>query len=185
MRQREIVIYRHWEVLQETAGFIRSDQITKAADQYDRARIRGGMSNETGLEPDLVITSHSKRSIDTARQLFGRVDIEDAAFREAELPDLVSLPLMLLPHHWFVVARVCWFLGASRNCENAREFRARAHRCAIRLDDLARQHDRIAIVGHGVMNRYLARELRALGYSGRAKPDSSYGQANRFTFGEP
>lgn len=184
MRPPEIIIYRHGRVLETNTARIQSHHITAAVERYNIAPIEDLFPDDTGFDPNLVIASHLTRSIDTAMQLFGRVDIKDRVFREAELPDLVLLPLKLKPKHWFVVARICWLMGAERNCESIALFRNRVRQAAMRLHEFANQHERVAFVGHGVFNRYLARELQSLGYLSLKKLDWSHGRANRFFFSE-
>ena len=181
MQNRQILIYRYGRVQQAEMNTIGPHQIAEAVRAYNSAPIEGGFSKEAEPFPNLIVTSTLRRSIDTADQLFGRVDLTDQLFREAELPDLLKLPLKLRPSHWFVVARLYWLLGADRNCESQRLFRSRVTKAARRLDDLAREHGSVALIGHGILNQYVARELLKLGYDGPRRPHWRYGQSLKFT----
>lgn len=181
MQNREILIYRHGRVQRAEISSVGSHHIAKAVLAYDSAAIDSGLSKEAEPFPNLIVTSTLRRSIDTAGQLFGRVDLTDQLFREAELPDLPKLPLKLRPSHWFVVARLYWLLGADRNCESQGLFRSRVAKAARRLDGLAREHGSVALIGHGILNRYVVRELLKLGYNGPRRPPWRYGESCKFT----
>ena len=137
IQNREILIYRHGRVRQTDISSFVWGHIAEAVLAYNSAPIEGGLSKEAEPFANLNVTSTLRRSIDTAGQMFGRVDLIDPLFREAELPDLPNLPLMLRPSHWFAIARLYWLLGAYRNCEIQQLFLCRVANASRRLDDLS------------------------------------------------
>lgn len=101
--------------------------------------------------------------------------------REAPLPERVWCPLRVRPATLLVLARTAWFLGAAA-VERPAEVRGRARRVAARLVAAASE-DRggsVALVGHGYMNRFIASELRALGWRRVAMDGMGYWAAMRF-----
>jgi broad specificity phosphatase PhoE len=118
-----------------------------------------------------VITSPLRRSLDSARLLApASVPVTDALFREVDLPCGFRSAARLRPDLWAVLARSAWFCGWSDGLESFAAARARASRAAQLLAARAESHDTIAVVGHGMMNILIARELRAQGWLGPRIP---------------
>lgn len=113
--------------------------------------------------------------------LFGRVDLVDLQFREAELPEVPHAPVRLPVAAWFVFARTLWLAGRRSGCEGLTDFRARVRHAAYQLAVQSDTHPRIAVIGHGVFNRYLASELRDAGFSGLATPKIGHADFTVYT----
>lgn len=100
----------------------------------------------------------------------------DLLFREAGLgapyaPGFVRMPL----DTWTLLARIAWFLRWVPGPESPREASNRAREAARRLDAAACQYGQVAIVGHGLFNALVARELRLLGWVGPRRPGRQHG----------
>jgi broad specificity phosphatase PhoE len=123
-----------------------------------------------------LVTSTLRRSIESAALAApGRTPVSDALFDEAGIPTAIGLGLALLPTHWDALARAAWLLGWSRGVESATEARARATRAARHLAGLASTHGSVALVGHGMLNTFIARALRREGWSGSGSPRAYWG----------
>jgi len=122
-----------------------------------------------------VVTSPLERAHSSARLLFpGRSVLVEASLREFGLPS-APLPLVRLqPGTWVALCRALWFAGYSRGAENITDARARAAKGAELLVRLAAHNDSVAFVGHGLINTFLARELKRLGWQGPSIPDRHY-----------
>jgi hypothetical protein len=126
-------------------------------------------------EAALVVSSTYERSLRSS-DLLGtiRARIADRIFIEADLPYTTwrfpRLPVWV----WLVAFRLAWFLGFSANAESRASTTTRAQMAAGRLIALAEQHGSLLLVGHGIFNRFLARELKAAGWSGADKPSSDW-----------
>ena len=127
-----------------------------------------------------VAASTLRRSLESARLLApATAPLIDATFREAELPSRIRLGLRLPPELWGLFARSAWFCGWSAGVESFRAARARAVRAATLLATCAAEHGTVALVGHGLMNVFIARRLRAAGWSGpRLTPQRHWGYAS-------
>jgi broad specificity phosphatase PhoE len=68
---------------------------------------------------------------------------------------------------------VAWHIGWSQGAESVREARRRAQRAAERLVELAREHGSVMLIGHGQINRLIARALRRMGWHG-SRPGRAY-----------
>jgi broad specificity phosphatase PhoE len=126
-------------------------------------------------ESAVLVCSSLKRSVMSADMLRSpTMRVSEDIFAEADLPypawRFPRLPVGL----WAVVFRVAWFLGYSRNAESFGLARDRARRCALRLVELADQHQSVFLVGHGIMATLIAKQLRLLGWSGPKRPSSRY-----------
>ena len=115
-----------------------------------------------------VLASDVRRSLESAAWLAPSAHVHaDSMFREAALPQSL-LPLRLPPGFCVVVSRIAWWLGWARADEDLPMTRQRAARAADRLCELAEQHQSVAVVGHGMFNRFLARQLTTRGWRGPA-----------------
>ena len=121
---------------------------------------------------DCFLTSDLRRARQSASWLAGTRDvIVDGDLREAVLPESLGISLPLPPGVWIVAARIAWFLDCGDACETVVMTRERAVRMADRLIALASARGSVMAVGHGMLNRFLARELGRRGWRGpRALP---------------
>jgi broad specificity phosphatase PhoE len=115
-----------------------------------------------------VFCSNLVRSQLTAKAIFGE-EIKlriDKAFREFERR-IFSLPLISLPIKlWLWSARALWFLGFNnKDIETFKEARHRAHECARILIEDAQQNNTTVLVAHGLLNNFIARELKKAGWT--------------------
>jgi broad specificity phosphatase PhoE len=121
------------------------------------------------------VCSALPRSIESVKALgVEDVMLSDALFNEAGLPGADWPVLTLSPMVWAVVFRVLWLGGYSRYSESFSDAKKRAAEAAERLTALAREHQRVLFVGHGVFNHILAGELRRGGWAGPKRPGSKH-----------
>lgn len=180
MSNARILLYRHGKVDFDAGKWVKASNIHEAVREYDAAPLLDELAPETAFKPDILVCSSLKRSIDSAAQLFRQPDVIDHQFREAELPSIVHLPLTLPVKNLFIVARCIWLLGGHKDCEGIRDFKTRVHDAASTLDHLSKQHQQVAVIGHGIFNSYLARELLRLGFNGPKRPTRLYGHGSCF-----
>lgn len=100
----------------------------------------------------------------------------DMLFREAALP----FPLWRFPRLpaqlWAALFRMSWLLGLARGTESLADATARAKSASALL--IAGAVDGpVLLIGHGVMNRLIARELRAAGWLHTSRHRSGYWSA--------
>ncbi len=67
---------------------------------------------------------------------------------------------------WRLLFRSAWFCGLSRHTESIAVSNRRARAAAERLVELAEAHGCVLLIGHGIMNILIGRQLRRLGWSG-------------------
>lgn len=119
-----------------------------------------------------ALCSDLPRSLTSAACLSVSASI-DPLWRECPLPppsrSLPPLPTKL----WLLGLRLAWLAGYSAGGESFVQARLRARQGAEQLIGLASEHGAVLLVGHGLFNRLLLRELRRRGWalarrSGRA-----------------
>lgn len=122
-----------------------------------------------------VACSTLPRSLESAKRL-GCNDIQviDPVFDEAGLPIAGWKFPVLSVRIWVILFRLAWFLGYSANSETVSQARLRAARAAEILEKLAGNHGSVLFVGHGLMNRMIAKRLLMNGWRVAAKPGSGY-----------
>lgn len=81
--------------------------------------------------------------------------------------------MRLTPDVWSKVFRLFWFSGVSTNAEPVKAFKQRTSMATDKLAQLANNHDSILLIGHGIINRFLAKELISKGWSGEEAPNEN------------
>ncbi len=176
----QIVLLRHGKPNVPVYGKLRANKIHHWISSYNSAGLAPNVapsSNaiEIASRCNIVACSDLPRSIESAQALgIKEINIMEPVFREMGLP-YVSFPfLKLSPNIWVVVFRVLWFLGCSSNSESIREAKIRAANGANRLKDMAINYGSVLLVGHGFVNRFIAKELLSNGWKGPRNPGNNY-----------
>lgn len=123
----------------------------------------------------VVVCSHFPRSLESAAALgVKHVEVQDALFRECEMPYADWSYPMLSVLSWSFVFRILQWLGYSPNAESFKQARQRAHHCALHLNELAQQHESVLFVGHGALNWLISKKLLRMGWVGPRNPGRHY-----------
>lgn len=118
-------------------------------------------------EASRVIATPLRRSAESAPLLAPPVaPIVDAHFQEPDLPSALRTSVRLSPDIWAFLARTAWFLGWSPDVETFRAMRARASAAATILVAHAEAEGMVLVVGHGLINFFIARQLCRRGWRG-------------------
>lgn len=179
-KQLHIFLIRHYKPKVEHAGLYNATRATQFISDYDAAGIEAIINKPEGLpfaEVKRVHCSLLPRAKQTALAIFGpEIElVEDKIFNECERK-ILSLPLFRFPIKiWLAGARVLWLLGLnSRGIETYREARIRARQCAETLTRYAHEEKKTVLVAHGMLNIFIRRYLRALGWQVVRKDGSGY-----------
>lgn len=147
---------------------------------YDAAPLRpeslpGPRLRDALAEVTLVAASDLRRARDSALRAVPRLaPLLDSLYREAPLPVMRRVPVVMQARRWSVLARVAWYFGASAGGESLRDVRRRARAAADALIAFAAGHPVIVLFAHGMFNRFLARALLHKGWRGPRSPASAY-----------
>ena len=178
---REIVLVRHGMPVCDRDTRIRGSDFGEWVRRYESASLDRSQSPPVRVqkriaEMSCLVTSTLSRSIESAAILApGRRTLWDALFNEAGIPTAIPFQLSLRPDHWDGLARIAWIFGWSPQTETIQQARARAIRATERLIELASEHRSVALVGHGMLNTLIARDLRGRGWSGSGSPREYWG----------
>jgi broad specificity phosphatase PhoE len=130
---------------------------------------------EALAEATVVLASDLRRARESAlRAIPGVTPVLDPLYREAPLPVMRRFPLVMQARRWEVAARIAWYFGGSAACESLRDVRRRARAAAGALIGFSAAHPVVALFAHGMFNRFLARALLRMGWSGPRVPAGSY-----------
>ena len=176
----EIAILRHGEPEATSTKLISAARFSEWIDQYNsRGVSKSSYASTTSTDYAqgcrVIVSSNLLRSIQSAETLcINQQLLSDELYSEAGIPYAEWHWPELSPGVWAIIFRVLWFLGYSRNSETMAETRKRAAAAAKQLGDLASVHGSVLYVGHGIFNRFLAKELKKLGWDGPKSPGSEY-----------
>jgi broad specificity phosphatase PhoE len=173
-----ITLLRHGKPTFDLKGSVRAKDLGAIARSYDLSGIAGAPPIETVAAIQggrFVVCSHLARSIESAKALgFSEIHVTEPLFCETAIPHFGSGSVSLPVGVWIVVLRILWLFGFSRNGESLINARKRARHAAERLIELAEEHQNILLVGHGFINRFIAKELKKSGWFGPSSPGTGY-----------
>lgn len=192
---KKIILLRHGKPRTSSAAKLTGSSFKQWIDAYNSAPIAAKstvpLKSKAIVESShLIVCSTLRRSKESAQLL--RSDFtpkSDSMFCEAELPYFNLLKLKLPPTAWLVIFRLAWFLGYSPNAEPKYILKKRAKKCTQRLIELSTEQETtpettkettIAFIGHGILNRFIAKELRKQGWYGPKSPASKYWQYSEY-----
>ncbi|HHJ20193.1 MAG TPA: histidine phosphatase family protein [Gammaproteobacteria bacterium] len=174
----EIVILRHGKPDFEPPVRVKAKELKSLISSYDSCGICDRPpveARERAQHCNVAVCSDLPRSMISAKVLgVTPVLVSDPLFREAALPHARWGLVRLSPKLWAVFFRLIWFAGFSCNGESVAFARYRAKDAARRLVKYAAEHKSILLVGHGIINRFIAEELLSLGWVGPSNPGRGY-----------
>lgn len=84
---------------------------------------------------------------------------ENSAFDEASMPYASWKKVWLPLRTWSVFFRIAWMFGFDRNAQHLRNVTERSNLAAQILIDQAEENGDVLLVGHGIINRLIGRQL--------------------------
>ncbi|WP_455819644.1 histidine phosphatase family protein [Pseudomonas cerasi] len=171
-----ITLMRHGKPDHSMPGRRSSLAMAQWCEAYDLAEICDlppERSLHLAAEADVIVTSTLPRAISSLEKLGKQASQVDAIYREVALPVMpLSFPA-LSPLLWLPLLRVMWLSGYAGQVESYAEAKQRAVVAADRLIALAADGN-VLLVGHGIMNKLIARRLRHLGWLGEKHASSRH-----------
>jgi hypothetical protein len=176
----EIVILRHGKVNYPPITMISASEFTDWVASYNTNELDNSSepTEETktiAREAKTIVCSELSRSIASARVLGVRkISLVHSLFNEADLPIAPWRYPKLSVRIWVIFFRLSWFFGYSNGSETLKEAKGRAQRAAGKLVELAKEHQSVLFIGHGIINRFIASELKRNGWQGPKTPSNKY-----------
>jgi broad specificity phosphatase PhoE len=169
-----IILLRHGKTSLSPWPWIKAGELGRWIDAYNSAGIVDRSPPSTAMavagQCKVIVTSDLLRSVESGRALgSGGLMISVGLFREAGLPYGSTAFFRMPPYIWALLFRIVWAFGFTTNGESVHAFRKRARSAASFLISLARKHNSVLLVGHGLINGYIARELSCAGWQGPGK----------------
>ena len=166
----EIALLRHGKPAVNSNSAVSASQFSEWISRYDNS---GLAENSAPIKSSLeyahacgvLACSSLLRSVQSAEILSASQHLtQDKLFFEAGMPYAEWNALKLPPKYWAVLFRVLWYFGYSKNSESYSDAKKRASLAAQKLIVLAETHRSVMLVGHGIFNRLIAKELKSLGW---------------------
>ena len=188
----QIIIQRHGVPDTGKWGKINSKKMPKWIEIYNNSGVNikypACKKSIKYAKNSFLVCSTLQRSKHSAELLLKTKKIKCyQVFCEADLP-VINIPLLkTTPHMWSMIFRIFWFLGISKNVESRKEITNRVNLACQKLEELAQKHTNIHLVGHGIMNRLIAKKLLKNGWDGEEAPNGkkyygfSYWEYSKFT----
>lgn len=176
----KIVLLRHGKPNRIDSGKIKAEEIGLWIESYNSSALDLEFrptkeAVEAAQHCDYVVCSHLPRSIESANLLaVTEIHLIDEVFREAELPFSYIPWLKLMPMTWGLIFRVLWLCGLKTNSESVVYAKQRAAMGARKLIEIAQTNESVILIGHGFMNRFIAKELLAKGWRGPTNSGKKY-----------
>ena len=162
----KIIILRHAKVNINNPKIYAKD-MQRFIDKYNSLEIeQTNISDELKEllnEANFFMTSELKRAKDTLSLFNKESNLASSLFNEADLPYSNTKGFKLPAKVWAVIFRVAWLFGYSKNATSYKATKLRAKEAANMLLTYLKTNKTIAIVGHGVMNRVIIKELKNKG----------------------
>ncbi|WP_071668159.1 histidine phosphatase family protein [Pantoea sp. Ae16] len=178
-----IILMRHGKPAFTASAKVTSREMCNWIAEYDRSDTGEDTppdsSKSLAVSASRIISSPLPRALSSLKALGLEPEVIDEVFREADLPVFHLPGFRLSPAVWAAFFRVMWLSGLSRNVERVGKAKQRAAQAANSLVGLAKASDGpVLLMGHGVMNRLIAGELRSLGFKEYCSQGNGYWNAS-------
>lgn len=165
-----ITLFRHACVDIKKYGKISACDFGLWIDEYNTSNIKESVQNRDTIfkildEADIIFCSELKRSIESVNLFDKSATHINELFNEVELPYASWSFIRLKPSLWLIIFRILWFLGYSKNVESYHSAKKRAKLAAKMLIDLSNNDKNIILMGHGLMNKLIIKELLVCNYT--------------------
>ena len=147
--------------------------------QYDKSRVRADSRPPAALRDSVrdhyLLASSLARAVHSCELSAGRgPDERWPSLREMDIPRY-KLPGQLPAYLWLYINRALWLGGKRGPFESFRQAKQRAVVVAGQLHALAESQPKIAVFGHALSNRFIARALCELGWQGEPRYTGYWG----------
>ena len=179
----EIILLRHGKPDVELKGHFNASEIKQLVLEYAQSGVQDSppVNLKDRFNICYVVCSNLPRSVQSANKLgINEIHISDALFKETDIPHfdqgIIKMPAMA----WLTVLRVMWLFGFKKNGESLSQAKNRAKHATNKLIALAQENEKVILVGHGLMNRLIAKQLRLKSWQGPSSPGKKYWEFGRY-----
>lgn len=180
----EIILLRHGKPNVELKGHLNAKEFKQLAVEYAQSGIQDIPSERLKklFNYHYVVCSNLSRSTESAEKLnLKKIHVSDALFRETDIPhfdkSFFSLPVTV----WLILLRIMWLFGFSKNGESFLQAKDRGKQAAEKLIKLTLDNKKIIVVGHGLINRLIEKQLQKKGWRASKRSGKSYWEFRKYT----
>jgi broad specificity phosphatase PhoE len=178
---KTIILMRHGQPKMAATEKISMLELKDWIEQYNRSEIIRHPAPNASLQlaatATVIVSSNAPRALTSVQVLGLKPAVADALFCEAQLPYGRWRFPRLSPFTWVFIFRVLWMCGYSSGVESFGAARLRASAAAQQLQSLAGEGP-VLLLGHGFMNRMIAKQLLADGWTRQKRNGSRYWSAS-------
>jgi len=165
----KIILVRHGKPTFDLRTKIAPKSLINLIQAYDAAGIENASHPSEELRKLIqtsckIFTSDLPRSLESAARLSQKQSTSSSLFREIPVPYTIPYPFPLRAISWAVIGRTLWYLGYTGGIESRSQARDRATQAARQLISHASDEGPVALIGHGVMNMFIAKSLTQHGW---------------------
>lgn len=171
-----IILMRHGKPDHRSAGWLPAQAMEQWCESYDLSQVEDtppDRSRRIAATAHYIVSSPLPRARSSLDKLGLQAAQTNAMFREVSLPLMQLSYPTLPPSCWLSVLRILWFCGYAGSVESYQEAERRARQAAIKLIAWS-SHGNVLLVGHGIMNKLIARQLRKEGWLAEKHASSRY-----------
>lgn len=183
----EITLIRHGKPSFELKGKAKARDVGEIISRYDLSGIEDEPPENAKQQASachVAVCSDLIRSLESAKELgFNDVLLSDPVFREIAIPHFKQGSLTMSVNSWGILLRCMSVLGFAQNGESLAMAKQRAQVAASTLIEMAHEHQRVLLVGHGFVNYFIAQELLARNWVGPTKPGGGYWEYGVYRYG--
>ena len=180
----EIVLLRHGKPDFLVKHRVRIRDVPNMVSKYNNSGVSQQPTQSAILMAsncNYIVSSDLFRSVQSAKLLaVDKLPLSRPLFREVELPVSIWPSPKMSPYFWFGFFRLLWFMGHKAKAESLKDARVRAREGSLALTKLAYQHERILLVGHGILNQFIAQQLLSYGWQGPKRPARKHWGYSRY-----
>lgn len=174
---KEIILMRHGQPNLTHVDKVSALDMKCWVEEYELSEIVDQPAPEACAElakaASVIVASNAPRALTSVRALGVQPTLVDELFCEAELPYGSWKRPRLSPFTWAFILRILWLCGFSGTAESPQQAKVRAEAAAKQLQSLA-DEGTVLLVGHGFMNRMVAKRLEAAGWTRQQSTGSRY-----------
>jgi len=169
----KIILIRDAEVKIPRRIPLYAKEMGKFVERYKYAEIKKEMPslkiNKILNDSDKIFCSELRRSVDSLSLLGKTADVQDGVFNEVETPYPRWKWFKLYPDIWLALFRAMWFRGYSSHSESFKEAKVRVEEAMVKLISSSHTHPTVTLLGHGVMNKLIGKELVNKGWKKKGR----------------
>lgn len=171
-----IILMRHGKPDHPSPPRLSALAMTQWCEEYNLSQVSDLPPDRSLLiarQAEVIVTSTLPRALSSLEKLGMQAHSSNALYGEVEIPVLPFSRLHLPPAIWLSLWRLLWFCGYSGSVESFRLASERAEQAAGELISLSEQGT-VLLVGHGIMNKMIARKLRKRGWQAEKHASSRH-----------